>query len=171
VRGLFVGRFQPLHRGHEEVIKWILGNVDELVVAVGSSNESFTLRNPFTVGERLEMLHATLRDMGILDRVLYCTVPDTGNESAIWFAYVIQHCPLFHVAYTNNEFTRMCLEYGGIRVMGTPIFSKELYSGTGIRRMMIEGDPRWRNYVTKGALAVLERIHAEERLRKIAKDS
>ncbi|WP_243678243.1 adenylyltransferase/cytidyltransferase family protein [Vulcanisaeta distributa] len=46
VRALFVGRFQPLHRGgHEEVIKWLLGRHDELVIAIGSANESFTPRN------------------------------------------------------------------------------------------------------------------------------
>lgn len=164
-----MGRFQPLHKGHEEAIRWILGNVDELVIAVGSSNESFTLRNPFTAGERIEMLHMTLRDMGVLDRVMYCSVPDTGDESAVWFAYVLQHCPSFDVAYTNNEFTKMCLEHGGVKVMSTPMFNKESYSGVGIRRMMIEGDPRWRSYVTRGALIVLDRIRAEERLRTIAR--
>ncbi|MEM3766696.1 MAG: adenylyltransferase/cytidyltransferase family protein, partial [Candidatus Bathyarchaeia archaeon] len=31
-RGLFVGRFQPFHKGHLHVIKEILSEVDELVI-------------------------------------------------------------------------------------------------------------------------------------------
>ncbi len=36
-RGIFVGRFQPVHKGHMEVIKGILQDVDELVIIIGSS--------------------------------------------------------------------------------------------------------------------------------------
>jgi len=37
-RGLFVGRFQPFHKGHLRAVKDILGKVDELVIVVGSLN-------------------------------------------------------------------------------------------------------------------------------------
>ncbi|MEM2947357.1 MAG: adenylyltransferase/cytidyltransferase family protein, partial [Candidatus Bathyarchaeia archaeon] len=36
-RGLFVGRFQPFHKGHLSVIEDILKEVDELVIVVGSA--------------------------------------------------------------------------------------------------------------------------------------
>ena len=35
-RGLIVGRFQPPHRGHLEIIKKIMKEVDELIIVVGS---------------------------------------------------------------------------------------------------------------------------------------
>ncbi len=166
-RALFIGRFQPLHRGHEEVIKWLLSRHEELVIAIGSANESFTPRNPFTVGERIEMLHSMLRELNLIDRVLYCAVPDTKGDSALWYAYVHAQCPSFDVAYTNDEFTRLCLEYGGVKVLNTPFFNKEVYSGTRIRELMAAGDRSWQNLVATGVLPVLIRINAEDRVRRI----
>jgi Nicotinamide mononucleotide adenylyltransferase len=34
--GLFVGRFQPFHRGHLEAVKYALGVVDRLVIVIGA---------------------------------------------------------------------------------------------------------------------------------------
>ncbi len=88
-----------MHRGHEEVIKWILSRHDELVIAIGSANESFTPRNPFTVGERIEMLVSMLRELNLIEKVMYCAVPDTrGGDSALWHAYVREQCPSFDIA-------------------------------------------------------------------------
>ncbi|WP_054857018.1 nicotinamide-nucleotide adenylyltransferase [Vulcanisaeta sp. JCM 16159] len=167
VRALFVGRFQPLHRGHEEVIKWILSRHDELVIAIGSANESFTPRNPFTVGERIEMLVSMLRELNLIEKVMYCAVPDTKGDSALWHAYVHEQCPSFDIAYTNDEFTKLCLEYGGIKVLNTPFFNKEVYSGTRIRELMAAGDKSWQGFVATGVLPVLSRINAEDRVQRI----
>ncbi|MEK6857287.1 MAG: adenylyltransferase/cytidyltransferase family protein, partial [Nanoarchaeota archaeon] len=40
--GLFIGRFQPLHKGHVEVMKTLAETLDKLVIAIGSSNKSNT---------------------------------------------------------------------------------------------------------------------------------
>ncbi|WP_069806506.1 nicotinamide-nucleotide adenylyltransferase [Vulcanisaeta thermophila] len=169
VRALFVGRFQPLHRGHEEVIKWLLNQYEEVVVAIGSANESLTIRNPFTVGERIEMLVSTLRALNATHRVLYCSVPDTKGESALWYSYVREQCPSFDVAYTNDEFTRLCLEFGGVKVFNTPLFNRDLYSGTRIRELMANRDGRWRELVSPSVLEVLDRINAEDRVARLMK--
>ncbi|MEM1589096.1 MAG: adenylyltransferase/cytidyltransferase family protein, partial [Candidatus Bathyarchaeia archaeon] len=47
-RGLFVGRFQPFHKGHLQAVKEILDEVDELVIVVGSAQYSHRIDNPFT---------------------------------------------------------------------------------------------------------------------------
>lgn len=44
---LFVGRFQPFHLGHLKVIKDILKKNDFIVIAIGSSDEKNTDKNPF----------------------------------------------------------------------------------------------------------------------------
>ena len=46
-RGVFVGRFQPFHKGHLEFIKKILKEVEELIIIVGSSQFSHRIDNPF----------------------------------------------------------------------------------------------------------------------------
>jgi len=73
-RALFVGRFQPFHNGHLHAVKSILGDADELVVVVGSAQMSHEPDNPFTAGERLEMIKYALDSAGI-DRRRYMLIP------------------------------------------------------------------------------------------------
>jgi nicotinamide-nucleotide adenylyltransferase len=57
VRGVFPGRFQPFHLGHLEIVKWALEKVDELIIVIGTAQESHTIVNPFTAGERMIMIN------------------------------------------------------------------------------------------------------------------
>lgn len=54
--GIFIGRFQPLHLGHKEVIKEASKQCSALLVLVGSANRVRSVRNPFTYKERLQSL-------------------------------------------------------------------------------------------------------------------
>lgn len=40
--GVFIGRFQPLHIGHEAVIRSALEKVDTLIVLIGSARQART---------------------------------------------------------------------------------------------------------------------------------
>ena len=57
---VFIGRFAPPHLGHLEVIKSALEQADELVIFVGSANRSPSIRNPFPVEFRIQMINAML---------------------------------------------------------------------------------------------------------------
>jgi nicotinamide-nucleotide adenylyltransferase len=52
-RGLFIGRFQPFHNGHYMAIKDILKIEDEVIICVAASQISYTISNPFQVGNEL----------------------------------------------------------------------------------------------------------------------
>ena len=79
-RGLFVGRFQPFHNGHLEVIKRILTEVDELIIIVGSAQYSHRLDNPFTAGERIAMIKRALGEIGVeFSRIWIIPVPDFNH--------------------------------------------------------------------------------------------
>ena len=54
--GVFIGRFQPLHIGHEHVIRQALGRVKRLIVLIGSAQCARDPRNPFTFDERAAMV-------------------------------------------------------------------------------------------------------------------
>lgn len=56
VLSVYIGRFQPLHRGHEEVIRRALANSDHLLIIVGSSNVASTVKNPLNGGQRRTMI-------------------------------------------------------------------------------------------------------------------
>src|SRR3989344_7161434 len=104
-RALFIGRFQPYHLGHHEAVKKILKENDELIIAVGSAQDSLLPSSPFTCGERIEMIHLALKEEKCHDKCFLIGVPDV-NEHPIWAARVIEYIPKFETLYTNNPLTK-----------------------------------------------------------------
>ena len=70
-RGLFVGRFQPYHLGHHHALLNALKEVDEMVIVIGSSKESFQPENPFTAGERIEMASVALKEASVFEKCFF----------------------------------------------------------------------------------------------------
>jgi nicotinamide-nucleotide adenylyltransferase len=167
VRALFVGRFQPLHLGHGEVIRIILEAADELIIVIGSSQKSHELDNPFTPGERISMIRAALDEMNIApSRYYLIPVPDSTMH-ACWVSMVIAYCPPFHVVYSNEPLTRCLFREEGITVRGIPLFQREVYSATEIRQRILN-DKAWRTLLPQGVVAVIDEIKGVERIRELA---
>src|SRR3989344_9068459 len=101
--GLFIGRFQPFHKGHLQDIKDALNEVDELIIAIGSSQFSHTEENPFSVEERIEMIEDTLIANDISDYTIF-PIPDIGNYNK-WVEHIELIVPQFDVVFTGNELT------------------------------------------------------------------
>jgi bifunctional NMN adenylyltransferase/nudix hydrolase len=53
---VLIGRFQPLHNAHLEIIKRCTALTDQLVIIAGSANQPRTYKNPFTFEERAQMI-------------------------------------------------------------------------------------------------------------------
>jgi bifunctional NMN adenylyltransferase/nudix hydrolase len=53
---VFIGRFQPLHNAHVEIIHRAARLTDHLVVVIGSGNQPRTYKNPWTSEERENMI-------------------------------------------------------------------------------------------------------------------
>ena len=45
---VFIGRFQPLHNAHVEIIRKASELADKVIVVVGSANQPRTFKNPFS---------------------------------------------------------------------------------------------------------------------------
>jgi len=166
-RGVFVGRFQPFHRGHLEAVKDILGEVDELVIVVGSSQYSHELENPFTVGERIAMIRRALEEANIpLSKCWIIPVPDHVHMT--WVSQVLGYLPRFDVVYTNEPLTRRLFLEGGFQVRPIPLHRREAYSATEIRKRMLKGGD-WRELVPPSVARFIEEIGGVERLRDLAK--
>ncbi|MCX8169894.1 MAG: nicotinamide-nucleotide adenylyltransferase, partial [Candidatus Methanomethyliaceae archaeon] len=106
MRGLIIGRYQPFHKGHLEVVKCVLKEVDDLIIGIGSAQISHTLENPFTAGERITMISEALKEEGLRERCYYIIpIPDIWNNS-LWVRHVIALTPSFDVVYTGNPLAR-----------------------------------------------------------------
>ena len=55
---VLIGRFQPLHNAHLEIIKRATALTDQLVIITGSGKQPRTYKNPFTSHERERMIKA-----------------------------------------------------------------------------------------------------------------
>ncbi|KPV64674.1 MAG: Nicotinamide-nucleotide adenylyltransferase [Candidatus Bathyarchaeota archaeon BA1] len=167
-RGVFVGRFQPLHNGHMGAIKDMLEKVDELVIVVGSSQYSHRMENPFTVGERITMIREALKEEGIpTSRCWIVPVPDV-HIHMIWVAQVVGYTPKFDIVYTNEPLTRRLFIEAGFKVEPVPFHEREVYSATEIRKRIMNGED-WEELVPKCVAQFIKEVGGVERLRDLAK--
>lgn len=63
--GIFIGRFQPIHKGHIHAISMAASQVDMLYILVGSANQCRSIKNPWTFYERSQMIRLKLHDANI----------------------------------------------------------------------------------------------------------
>lgn len=163
---LVVGRFQPFHHGHLALVRHAVERHASVVVAIGSAEQSHTPANPFTAGERYEMVREALREAGLLDRASIVTVPDV-NRNPLWVAHVRAWCPPFDVVLTNNALPAQLFEDAGIKVESFPLVDRGELEGTRLREALRTGGD-WRSHVPPAVARVLDRIGAEARLRTLA---
>lgn len=53
---VFIGRFQPFHLAHQEVIEIALSMSEKVILILGSAQNERTIKNPFSVVEREHMI-------------------------------------------------------------------------------------------------------------------
>jgi len=168
LRAVFPGRFQPFHKGHMSVVKWALERVDELIIVIGSAQESHTLQNPMTAGERALAIKRALVEEGIdLRRVYIVPVPDILMNSA-WVAHVKTYAPPFRAVVARNPLVKVLFEEAGYEVLEPPAFERDKYVATNIRALMMMGKPEWEEMVPKGVAEVIKELKIIERMRKLA---
>lgn len=167
-RGLFVGRFQPFHKGHLEVVKKVLEKVDELIIVVGSSQYSHRLDNPFTAGERITMIQKALQHEKIsLSKIWIIPVPDI-HQHALWVSHLSSYTPKFDVVYTNEPLTHQLFAEAGFKVESMPLIKRDVYLATEIRKRMLT-NKNWKELVPSTVAEFIEEIDGDTRLKQLNK--
>lgn len=167
-RALFVGRFQPFHYGHLHAVQTILKECDELVLVVGSAQMSHEPDNPFTAGERLEMIRAALDAAGVpSNRYLIIPIPDAPAHR-VWVSAVESQTPRFDTVYTNQSLTRRLLIEAGYEVRRIEMYERGKYEATEIRRRILEAED-WSDLVPSEVYRIVQEIDGENRIRDLAK--
>ncbi|NIO22898.1 MAG: nicotinamide-nucleotide adenylyltransferase [Candidatus Aenigmarchaeota archaeon] len=162
-RALFVGRFQPFHRGHLRAIKDILSKNKEITIVIGSSQEGRTPENPFTLEERKRMIEKGMKEANV-KKYKIISVRDFNNDKK--WAEAIRKLAKFDVVYTMNPWTERCFERIGIPVRKHDLYVKDKYSGKEIRKRILE-NREWRNLVPETVARFIRSIKGEERIRKL----
>lgn len=91
--GLYVGRFQPIHIGHESVIRKMLNECNQVIIAIGSAQESGTERNPFTFEQRADLIMNVFYRECLNGRISIIPLRDRYQPAndASWGDYVFQN--------------------------------------------------------------------------------
>lgn len=59
---VFIGRFQPFHKGHAKVLRQALESASQVIILAGSAHQPRSTRNPWLVSEREAMVRSTLSE-------------------------------------------------------------------------------------------------------------
>ena len=166
-RGLYIGRFQPLHHGHLHSLLWCTEEMDELIVAVGSSDKSFESRNPFTAGERIEMIRDALKieAKDKLEKIIIIPVPDIGTHM-LWSYNLDLLVPRYSTVFTNDPFTNMLFVERRKDIIRPDMINRDIMSATEVRKRIAE-DKDWQELVPLSTIKLIKEMNGEERIKKL----
>lgn len=165
--GLFIGRFQPFHKGHLATVKFALTKVDQLVIVVGSAQKSHEPENPFTAGERIRMIKESLDSEKVgVGKILIIPVPDVDVHS-LWTRQVDMLVPKYDVVFANDPFTLILFRERGVNTMEALMVNRSEMQATGIRSKMASGG-KWEELVPAAVARIIKEIDGVERVKAIA---
>ncbi len=164
-RALFVGRFQPFHNGHLAVIKKLLAKHGEVIIIIGSAEDSISSKNPFTAGERMEMVRSCFNECE-LGRLVIVPLRDINNNS-LWVSHVRSHVPEFKTIYSNNWLVKHLFSKEGYKPAKLDFFDRAHCEGKKIRAEIASGKKGWKKYVPKQVAEYLKSIDGLERIKEI----
>lgn len=140
-----VGRFQPLHLGHEQLITVALSKAEKVIIFLGSSQESGTKKNPYSVIERQHFFYSAFKEH--IDRFVFVGLPDTEGDYS-WIMSIIDkldsiagQASLCNVCFDKDVDTTQSNRllkslWDSTRITVTPTYPN--LSATDIRRIVIE---------------------------------
>jgi len=164
--GILVGRFQPLHIGHVQAIKFALKNSNKLFIVIGSAEKSNQKRNPFTFEERKKMIELSINDESLdKKRIEIIPIKDAKNH-AEWISSIKKAIGEYELIFTNDEITEMLFRKDNVKVINVPLLNRETLSATEVRKK-IELDSNWMNLVTPVIAKYLIDINASNRIKSI----
>jgi cytidyltransferase-like protein len=173
------GRFQPLHLGHMEYLEraaeladyLFIGltqpDVRALRVTTEARHRSEAVNNPLTFFERMHLITEALDNVGI----------DKGRFSIIPFPIetpeaLPDYLPIGITCFTTivEDWNRLKIER--LRAVGYHVEvlwerTEKAYRGETVRRLIQEGDQRWKSMVPVATVRAIERLRLAQRLAEL----
>ena len=179
---IYCGRFQPPHQGHLESVKYGLKIAKR--VCIGIRTTELSMKDPLTSEERIEVWRRLLKCEGVLDRVTIKAVPDFDKSCGVprEDKVVLRGHPLLKWAKTVEEIFKASPEdsvfignkppmviafnlLGYIVVPGHRNTHRLVdVSATQLRRMIVDGDEKWKNVLPRPVVEYLVELGIRKRL-------
>lgn len=153
-RAVFLGRFQPFHEGHHQVVEEHQERFDDFAIAVGSAGKQRTGDNPLGFEERREVIRSCHQDTEVI-AIEDETKDEEGNRR--WAEKIEEESDADVVLSQNELVKRLVREYTDMEVVEQELFNPDVYSGTEIRRRIRSGE-EWRYLVPDCAVEEVEKL-------------
>ncbi len=146
---LFIGRFQPWHRGHYSVLEDLVrSGFQQCIIGIGSAQYQGTKDNPMSYEQRRRCIEKVLQARPLPLTITIVALPDIHDDAA-WVAHVnrlvYNAAPKYDLMLSGNELVRQLFTESGILVRDVqPTIA---ISGTQIRAWIRSNNPRWQDYV------------------------
>jgi len=82
--GIVIGRFQPFHLAHRDLIQHSLSLAEKVIVILGSARSAPDVKNPFTPAMREEIIRACFPD----ENLVFRAVRDYPYNDHVWTAEI-----------------------------------------------------------------------------------
>ncbi len=175
---VLIGRFQPFHQGHLQLVQAALKQADRLLLLLGSHKCAPDTRNPWSSAERQEIITAAL-PVELLDRVQFIPLRDHLYSDNLWITEVQQK-----VADATEDGDRVVLfghhkDHSSTYLDFFPQWEKEAVAlqgeihSTGIRQAYFLGEPPavWGKDLAAGVQDWLEAYQQSGRYRWLADEA
>ena len=83
---IVIGRFQPFHLAHQDLIKHSLSLAEKVIIILGSARNASDVKNPFTPAMREEIIRACFPKDA--DRLIFRAVRDYPYNDHVWTAEI-----------------------------------------------------------------------------------
>jgi nicotinamide-nucleotide adenylyltransferase len=158
-----LGRWQPVHLGHQAVLTSLCEQFKRVVIGIGSAN-IHNYRNPFSVSEVTEMLRLSLPNY---HNFKLLPVPDMANDQE-WCQLVTLTFGQPEFFITANPYVKSLLDHGfSIErpVSFVPHEKQVAISATMVRREMAKGDD-WRDLLPPAVTRFILEKGLDQRFRQ-----
>ena len=152
MKAVFLGRFQPFHKGHYRVVEKYQDEYEDFSIVIGSAGEEGTKNNPLSLQERKEVIHECFPDIdihGLKDK----EKDEEGNKK--WINTLEEKTGAEVVISGNKLVQRIVEDYSDIEIKKPDMYDPEIYSGTEIRRRVRSGE-EWRYLIPRECQEKLE---------------
>ena len=169
---VYIGRFQPVHNAHVEIMQRALAQASHLIIVLGSAYQPRTYKNPFHAYDRELMIKASLSEAGVDSyRYTILYLKDNRYDNQAWAKSVQELLQPFvgtgkialigHKKDESSFYLDMFPQWGFIDV---PLI--EPLAATDIRELLFKTVPNLnfiKSVVPKSVLEFLgEFIHTQE---------
>ncbi len=163
-KGLVLGRFQPFHLGHLNLIQTVLNDKKEPLICIGSAQYAHTKDNPFTVKERKDMIQLIMDELNC-NYTIY-EIPDINNYDK-YVSHLEEFVPKFDTVYSGNKLVQRLFKNAGYKIVIPEMINREVWEGAAIRQAMTEGD-EWEVAIPPQIVSMIRDLNVIERLKNLA---